>query len=161
VAAVQGSAAGAGISLLAAADLVVAAAGTRFVLAYTSLGLVPDGGSTWSLPRVVGVRRALELALTNRTLDAAEAMAWGLVTRVVPDEALAPEADRLVGDLAAGPPAALAAAKRLLRRGADSSLDEQLRREAAAMVAAGRSGDGREGVAAFVEKRKPRFSSPT
>jgi len=161
VAAVQGSAAGAGISLLAVADLVVAAEHTRFVLAYTSLGLVPDGGSTWSLPRVVGVRRALELALTNRTLDAAEAMAWGLVTRVVPDEELDAEADRLVGDLAAGPPAALAAAKRLLQRGADASLDEQLRREAASMVAAGSSDDGREGVAAFVEKRPPRFSPPT
>jgi 2-(1,2-epoxy-1,2-dihydrophenyl)acetyl-CoA isomerase len=160
VAAVQGSAAGAGISLLAAADLVVAAERTRFVLAYTSLGLVPDGGSTWSLPRAVGLRRALDLALTNRSLDAAEALAWGLVSRIVPDEALADEADRLVTDLAAGPHAALVAAKGLLRRGLDSSLDEQLRREAEAMVRAGGSADGQEGVAAFLEKRPPRFSAP-
>jgi 2-(1,2-epoxy-1,2-dihydrophenyl)acetyl-CoA isomerase len=161
VAAVQGSAAGAGISLFAAADLVVAAENTRFVLAYTSLGLVPDGGSTWSLPRAVGLRRALELVLTNRTLDAAEALAWGLVTRVVPDDELTAEADRLVTELAEGPPAALAAAKRLVRDGLGASLDEQLRREAAAMVLAGNSADGQEGVAAFVEKRRARFSPPT
>jgi 2-(1,2-epoxy-1,2-dihydrophenyl)acetyl-CoA isomerase len=161
VAAVQGSAAGAGISLLAAADLVVAAERTRFVLAYTSLGLVPDGGSTWSLPRAVGLRRALELALTNRPLDASEALAWGLVTRVVPDDELSDEAERLVTELAAGPPAALAAAKRLLKSGLGSSLDEQLTREAAAMVVAGNSVDGQEGVAAFVEKRRARFSPPT
>ena len=157
VAAVQGSAAGAGISLVAAADLVVAAQHTRFVLAYTSLGLVPDGGSTWSLPRLVGTRRALDLALTNRTLDADEALAWGLVSRVVADEELSDATDRLVAQLAAGPTGAFAATKRLIAAAPTATLDEQLDRERAAMVAAGASADGQDGVAAFVEKRPPRF----
>lgn len=134
VAAVQGSAAGAGISLLAAADLVVAAAGTRFVLAYTSLGLVPDGGSTWTLPRLVGPRRALDLALTNRTLDAAEALAWGLVTRVVPDEELIDHSERLVAELVGGP-------RRARRRQAAPAT--RRRRVAGRAARPGRSGDGR------------------
>lgn len=159
VAAVHGSAAGAGLSLLAGADLVVAAAGTRFVMAYAAVGLAPDGGSTWYLPRLVGLRRATELALTNRVLDADEAEAWGLVTRVVAADALAEESERLVADLAAGATGALGAAKRLLRESLSASLDEQLDRESVAMVAAGRSADGQEGVAAFVEKRRPRFGA--
>ncbi len=96
VAAVQGSAAGAGFALALAADLVLAAESARFVLAYTGIGLTPDGGTTWYLERTVGRRRALELVLTNRALSAAEALDWGLVTRVVPDEELKAAAEELV-----------------------------------------------------------------
>jgi 2-(1,2-epoxy-1,2-dihydrophenyl)acetyl-CoA isomerase len=126
-------------------------------MAYTGIGLVPDGGSTWYLPRVIGVRRATELALTNRVLSADEACEWGLVTQVVADADLQTEAAALAVRLAAGPTRALGAAKRLLRQSLDHDLSEQLDAEAAAMVAAGRSADGREGVAAFVEKRPPAF----
>jgi 2-(1,2-epoxy-1,2-dihydrophenyl)acetyl-CoA isomerase len=157
VAAVQGSAAGAGLSLVLGADLVVAGASARFVLAYTGIGLVPDGGSTWYLARLVGLRRATELALTNRVLDAREALDWGLVTRVVPDDDVDTEADALVTQLAAGPTGALASAKRLLHRSLQSSLSDQLRAEAIEMVRAGESRDGQEGVRAFVEKRPPQF----
>ncbi len=159
VAAVQGSAAGAGLSLVAGADLVVAAESTRFVLAYTGIGLVPDGGSTWHLPRLIGARRTAELAFTNRALDAHEAMAWGLVTRVVADPDLQSAADQLVADLAAGPGGAFGATKRLLRESWSATLADQLGREATAMVIAGESADGQEGVAAFVEKRPPVFGT--
>jgi len=158
VAAVQGSAAGAGLALVAGADLVLAEASARFVLAYTAIGLVPDGGSTWYLPRVVGTRRALELALTNRVLSADEACEWGLVTRVVADGTLGAEADALVATLAAGPTRAFAATKRLLRASLSMSLESQLTHEATEMVVAGESDDGLEGVTAFVEKRAPTFT---
>ncbi len=157
VAAVNGSAAGAGFSLVLGADLVIAGASTRFVLAYTGIGLVPDGGSTWYLTRLVGLRRATELALTNRVLTAEEALAWGLVTRVVPDDTVDAEAEALVAQLATGPTEAFAETKRLLRRSLQASLPDQLGDEAIAMVRAGSSSDGQEGVRAFVEKRAPQF----
>jgi 2-(1,2-epoxy-1,2-dihydrophenyl)acetyl-CoA isomerase len=157
VAAVQGNAAGAGLSLVAGADLVLAGEDTRFVLAYTGIGLIPDAGSTWYLPRLVGHRRASELAFTNRVLDAHEALAWGLITRVVADRDLLSEAEQLVAKLAAGPRGAFGATKRLLRESWSVSLADQLGREAAAIVLAGESADGQEGVAAFVEKRPPAF----
>jgi len=157
VAAVQGSAAGAGLALVAGADYVLAAQSAKLVMAYTAIGLVPDGGSTWYLARVVGLRRAVELALTNRVLSADEACEWGLVNRVVADEDLQAEAAAVALSLAAGPTRALGAAKRLLRQSLDHDLDEQLDAEATAMAAAGRSADGREGVAAFAEKRPPTF----
>jgi 2-(1,2-epoxy-1,2-dihydrophenyl)acetyl-CoA isomerase len=158
VAAVQGRAAGAGLALVAGADLVLAGASAKFVMAYTGIGLVPDGGSTWYLPRVVGTRRALELALTNWVLTAEEACSWGLVTRVVPDDELMEKTEAIVTQLAGGPTRAYAAAKRLVRDAATNDLETQLAREAAEMVAAGRTADGIEGVAAFVEKRRPRFT---
>jgi 2-(1,2-epoxy-1,2-dihydrophenyl)acetyl-CoA isomerase len=158
VAAVQGSAAGAGLALVAGADLVLAGASAKFVMAYTGIGLVPDGGSTWYLPRVVGARRALELALTNWVLSAEEAREWGLVTRVVPDDELPEKTDAFVAQLAGGPTRAYAATKRLLRDSSTTDLETQLAREAAAMVAAGRTADGIEGTTAFVEKRRPTFT---
>ncbi len=157
VASVQGSAAGAGLALVAGADLVLAAYSTKFVMAYTGIGLVPDGGSTWYLPRVVGTRRALELALTNWVLTAEEAHAWGLVTRVLPDSELAEKTDAFVAQIAAGPTGAYAAAKRLIRSSSTMSLENQLALEASEMVAAGGTADGVEGVRAFAEKRQPRF----
>jgi 2-(1,2-epoxy-1,2-dihydrophenyl)acetyl-CoA isomerase len=157
VVAVQGSAAGAGLALVAGADLVVAAASAKLVMAYTGIGLVPDGGSTWYLPRVVGVRRATELSLTNRVLTADEALSWGLVNAVVPDDELAASAEAVARELAAGPTLAFGAAKRLLRSSLANDLESQLAHEAEAMVSAGESDDGREGVAAFAEKRTPQF----
>ena len=158
VAAVQGSAAGAGLSLLAGADLVVAGASAKLVMAYTGIGLVPDGGSTWYLPRIVGMRRAAELALTNRVLSAQEALEWGLVSAVVPDGDLSADAENVAKELAAGPTLAFGAVKRLLRESLEYDLEAQLAHEAEAMVRAGESDDGREGVAAFTEKRPPRFT---
>ena len=157
VAAVQGSAAGAGLALVAGADLVVAAESAKLVMAYTAIGLTPDGGSTWFLERLVGRQRALELVLTNRVLTAAEACAWGIVTRVVPDRDLTAEAETLVATLAAGPTHAFGAAKRLLAAAPRASLAEQLDDEGWEIVRASGSSDAVEGVAAFAEKRRPTF----
>ena len=157
IAAVHGAAAGAGMSLVCAADIVLAAESARFTLAYTRVGLAPDGSSTFSLTRLVGLRRALELALTNRVLSAKEALDWGLVTRVVPDAELQPEADALAKQLAAGPTKALGAAKRLLRDGSTETLETQMELEARAIADAARTADAREGIAAFLEKRQPQF----
>lgn len=157
IAAVQGSAAGAGIGLVLGADLVVAGESAKFVLAYTGIGLTPDGSTSWSLPRVVGLHRALDLALTNRVLSAAEAAEWGIVTRVVPDADVLTDATALAEQIAGGPTQAFGAVKRLIRGAFDHSLEEHLVLETESMVAAGRSADGLEGVAAFVEKRPPVF----
>jgi 2-(1,2-epoxy-1,2-dihydrophenyl)acetyl-CoA isomerase len=157
VAAVHGSAAGAGLSLAAAADLVLAGASSRFVMAYTAIGLTPDGSGTWSLPRLVGLRRALELTLTNRRLSAAEAVQEGLATRVVPDDALAGEALALARSLAAGPTGALGAAKRLLRESLGRDLEAQMALETQSRAAAAASADSAEGIAAFLGKRTPGF----
>jgi len=157
VAAVHGSVAGAGLPLACAADIVLAAETTRFRLAYTGIGLTPDGGSTFFLPRIIGLKRALELTLTNRTLSAQEALEWGIVTRVVPDGALQEQAWRLAAELAAGPTAAYAAAKRLLQSGLTESLETQLEYESQAIARMAATGDATEGISAFLEKRQPRF----
>ena len=157
VAAVQGSAAGAGLGLVLAADLVVAGESTRFVMAYTAIGLTPDGSSSWFLPHLVGTRRALELTLTNRVLGAEEAERWGIVTRVVADRDVLDQATALASQLAAGPSKAFAGARRLLRESWGRSLDEQLRAEVEELAAAGATDDAREGLDAFLEKRAPRF----
>lgn len=148
VAAVQGAVAGAGLGLVGAADLVVAAEDTTFVAAYTAIGYTPDAGVTWSLPRLAGPRLALDLLLTNRRLTAAEALAAGLVTSVVPDAepAAAALAARLTG-VASG------VTKRLVRQGLSASFDRQLDDEARAIAEAAVSPSGRDGVAAFLGKR--------
>jgi 2-(1,2-epoxy-1,2-dihydrophenyl)acetyl-CoA isomerase len=158
VASVQGSAAGAGMALVAGADLVLAAYSTKFVMAYTGIGLVPDGGSTWYLPRVVGPRRALELAITNWALTADEAHELGLVTRVLPDSELEEKTEAFVAQIAAGPTRAYGAAKRLIRSSLSMTLENQLALEASEMNEAGRSADGIEGVRAFADKRSPSFT---
>jgi len=159
VAAVQGSAAGAGMGLVGASDLVVAAESAKFVMAYTGVGLTPDGSSSWFLPRLIGLRRALELTFTNRVLSAAEALDWGLITQVVPDDELHDQAAALAAKVATGPPRALAAAKRLLHTSLEDTLETHLAREAEAISAASGTSEGIEGVAAFNEKRKPVFNA--
>lgn len=157
VVAVNGVAAGAGMSLAVAGDLVLAAESARFVMAYTAAGLSPDGSSSYFLPRLIGLRRAQELMLTNRLLSAEEALEWGLINRVVPDARLAAEARELAQTLAQGPTRAFGTVKALLNESFSGTLETQLEREARGIVAMGRSADGREGVRAFVEKRPPSF----
>ena len=157
VVAVNGIAAGAGMSLAIAGDLVLAAESAGFVMAYTAAGLSPDASSSYFLPRLVGLRRAQELMLTNRRLSAAEALEWGLVTRVVGDADLLGEARSLAKAIAQGPTRAFGTVKALLHESLGGNLETQMEREARGIVAMGRSADGREGVRAFVEKRKPIF----
>lgn len=154
---VHGSAAGAGMSLALAADLVVAAASARFTMAYTRIGLCPDGSSSYFLSRTVGLRRALELALTNRTLSAQEAADWGIVNRVVPDSEVFNEARSLATELATGPTRGLAAAKRLLRDGWTETLETQMEAESRAIADVARTADAQEGIRAFLDKRPPCF----
>jgi len=158
VAAVQGSAAGAGLGLVAASDLAVAAESAKFVMAYTGIGLTPDGSSTFFLPRLVGARRAAELALTNRVLSAAEALEWGIVNRVVADDTLPDEAEAWARQLAAGPTRVYGATKRLLRESWNESLETQMEAESEVIAEAGARLDAAEGTGAFVEKRAPRFT---
>jgi 2-(1,2-epoxy-1,2-dihydrophenyl)acetyl-CoA isomerase len=153
LAAVNGVAAGAGMSLAMACDLVVAAASARFTMAYSKIGATPDGSSTYFLPRLVGLRRALELVYTNRVLPAQEAAAWGLVTRVVPDAELSAAVMALAAELAAGPTLALGRAKRLFLLSAHESLETQMEHEAQCIARSSQTADFREGITAFVEKR--------
>jgi 2-(1,2-epoxy-1,2-dihydrophenyl)acetyl-CoA isomerase len=158
VAAVQGPVAGAGVGLAAAADLTIAAADATFLLAYTGIGYSPDAGVTWSLPRLVGPKRALDLLLTNRRISAHEAADLGLVSRVVDPGQLSGEADRLAAALAGGATGAIGATRRLVAAGLSNELDAHLDREARCLAEAAVSADGREGVTAFLEKRPPRFN---
>jgi 2-(1,2-epoxy-1,2-dihydrophenyl)acetyl-CoA isomerase len=157
VAAVQGSAAGAGMGFVGAADLVVAGESTKFLMAYTAVGLTPDGSSSWFLPRLVGLRRALELTFTNRVLSAPEALEWGLVNRVVPDDEVASAGEALAAQLAAGPTGSLGGAKRLLHGSLEATLETHLAREADEVSLAATRAESAEGIAAFVEKRAPNF----
>lgn len=157
IAAINGVAAGGGFSIACAADLAIAAESARFTMAYTRIGLSPDGGGSFALPRLVGLRRALDLTLTNRLFTAAEALEWGVVTRVVPDDQLAAEAQALAAQLAAGSRQAQGAAKRLLRASQQTSLETQLAAEGEQIAANAAAADGREGIAAFLAKRPPRF----
>ena len=155
IAAVNGTAAGAGVGLVAMADLAVAAESAKFSLAYTGVGLTPDGSTSYFLPRVLGMKRAMELVLTNRPLTAAEALDWGLVNKVVPDGQAAAEAAALAARLAAGPLGAFGQAKRLLRSGA--SLEAQLEDESRTIARQSKGAEAAEGIGAFLGKRKPEF----
>jgi 2-(1,2-epoxy-1,2-dihydrophenyl)acetyl-CoA isomerase len=157
VAAVSGSAGGAGMSLVAACDLVVAGESAKFTMGYTKAGLVPDGTSSFFLARVVGLRRAADLVLTNRVLTATQAEEWGLVNRVVPDSAVREEALAIARSLAAGPTKAFGLAKRVLYEGAASTLEDAMERESRYIAAAASTHDAVEGIAAFVAKRAPEF----
>jgi 2-(1,2-epoxy-1,2-dihydrophenyl)acetyl-CoA isomerase len=158
IAAVNGVAAGAGASLALACDLRIAAAEARFVLAFGRIGLVPDSGATWFLPRLVGPAKAAEMALIGDPVDAAEALRIGLVSRVVPLAALMTEARALADRLAAGAPLATSLTKAALQRALTIDLDEALDGEAKLQGIAGASDDHAEGLAAFREKRDPRFA---
>lgn len=158
IAAVNGVAAGAGASLAFACDLRIASQEARFVLAFGRIGLVPDSGATWFLPRLVGPAKAAELALVGDPIDAAEALRLGLVSKVVPGPELMSEARALAERLAAGAPLALALTKGALQRSMTIDLDQALEGEAKLQGIAGASADHAEGLAAFREKRPPRFS---
>jgi len=158
VGAINGVAAGAGASLAFACDIRLAAEGASFVLAFGRIGLVPDSGATWFLPRLVGPAKAAELALLGGSLSAAEAERFGLVAGVSNGDALAADARALAGRLAGLAPRALALTKRALQRSWSVDLDEALEDEALRQGIAGATADHAEGLAAFLEKRPPRFS---
>jgi 2-(1,2-epoxy-1,2-dihydrophenyl)acetyl-CoA isomerase len=158
VAAVNGVAAGGGFSLAMACDLVLAQEGATFTSAYSRIGASPDGSLSYFLPRMIGVRRTLELVLTNRVLSAQEAQAWGLVTRVVPAAQLLAEARKLAEELAAGPTLAFGRARELIYGSVDHSLETQLELEARGIIASSRSEDFRNATRAFVEKRKAAYT---
>jgi 2-(1,2-epoxy-1,2-dihydrophenyl)acetyl-CoA isomerase len=158
IAAVNGVAAGAGASLALACDLVIAARSASFIQAFSKLGLVPDSGATWFLPRRVGSARALGLALLGERLPAAEAAAWGLIWRCVEDDAFAPEVDRLAEALAAGPTRGLVRTREAMQAAATNPLAAQLDLERDLQRELGYTDDYAEGVAAFAGKRAPRFT---
>jgi 2-(1,2-epoxy-1,2-dihydrophenyl)acetyl-CoA isomerase len=154
---INGPAAGAGLALALLGDIALAAASAKFAAGYPGIGLSPDGGATWLLPRVVGLRRAQEILLLNAPLGAEQAAAIGLVTRVVADAGLLAETESLALKLAAGPTGALGRTRALLLSSAETGLDQQMALEAHAVAASGTGSDGREGIAAFLEKRQPAF----
>ena len=155
--AVNGVAAGGGLSFALSGDVVIAAESARFTMAYSKIAATPDGSSSYFLPRLIGLRRSLELYLTNRVLSAREALEWGLVTRVVPDAELKPAVDALARELAAGPTLAIGGAKRLFHQSTWESLETQMELEAQAIAASGHTEDFREGVTAFANKKTPTF----
>jgi 2-(1,2-epoxy-1,2-dihydrophenyl)acetyl-CoA isomerase len=157
ITAVNGVAAGGGLSLALSGDLVLAAESARFTMAYSRIAATPDGSSSYWLPRLVGIRRAIELFYTNRVLTAREALEWGLVTRVVPDAELADEAGKLARELAQGPTLALGRGKRLFHASTTESLETQMELESQRIAESGHTEDFAEGVRAFVEKRPPVF----
>jgi 2-(1,2-epoxy-1,2-dihydrophenyl)acetyl-CoA isomerase len=158
VASVRGAAAGFGMSLMLACDLAIAADNAYFSLAYSLIGASPDGGSTFALPRIVGAKKAMEIALLSDRFDAATAERLGLVNRVVPTAALEDETARLAARLAGGPTAVYGRTKQLLNAALNSSLESQLQREAEAFAQSASEPAFAEGVRAFIEKRKPQWS---
>jgi 2-(1,2-epoxy-1,2-dihydrophenyl)acetyl-CoA isomerase len=158
VGAINGVAAGAGASLAMACDIRIASDAATFSLAFGRVGLVPDSGATWFLPRLVGGTRAAELALLNDPVSAADAVRLGLVGRMVEEADLATEARSIAARLAAGAPKAIALTKRALNAAWDHDLDAALEYEAHLQDMAGRTKDHAEGLAAFMDKRKPRFT---
>lgn len=154
---IAGPAAGAGLSLAVLGDIAIASRAARFSLAYAAVGLSPDGGASWLLPRLIGLRRAQELALTNVQLTADEAAELGLITRAVEAAELEGEVEKLVAQLQTAATAALGRTRQLLLASFQSTFETQMDMEATAISELMRTTDAREGVAAFLEKRKPRF----
>lgn len=157
VAAIKGGVGGGGLGLLYAADIVVAAEDARFSVAYAGIGMTADGGNTWFLPRMVGLRMAQKLFLLNRPLTAHEALDAGIVTQVAPRDAVENEAMALAKELSAGPTRSFGAVRRMLRQSFETGLSDQLNAEKESIVAASQSDDVQEGVSAFLAKRKPQF----
>jgi 2-(1,2-epoxy-1,2-dihydrophenyl)acetyl-CoA isomerase len=157
ITAVNGPAAGVGMSFALMGDLILCARSAYFLQAFRRIGLVPDGGSTWLLPRLIGRARAIELSLLGERLPAETALAWGLVNRVFDDTALMDEARRLAAELAAGPTVALGMISRLYWESPQNSYEQQLDQECRSQRLAGATADFREGVKAFLEKRPAKF----
>src|ERR1700757_4001831 len=158
ITAVNGVAAGAGFSLAVTGDLVLAAGSASFTMAYTAAGLSPDGSSSFYLPRLIGVRKTQELMLTNRTLSAAEALAWGLVTEVADSAELAARTDALAEKIASGARQSASAVKKLVLMSFKTGLEEKMEWEGRLIAECADSPDGSEGINAFLEKRRPQFA---
>ncbi len=158
IARVNGVAAGAGANIALACDVVIAAKSAKFIQSFASIGLIPDSGGTWVLPRLVGQARALGLALTAEPLLAEQAAEWGLIWKAVDDEQLDAEVDALAARFAGAPTRGLAAIKRMIRESWGHSLDQELDLQRDVMRELGMSEDYREGVSAFMEKRTPKFT---
>jgi 2-(1,2-epoxy-1,2-dihydrophenyl)acetyl-CoA isomerase len=158
ICAVNGVAAGAGANIALASDIVIAARGAKFIQSFANIGLIPDSGGTWTLPRLAGQARALGLALTGEPLTAERAEAWGMIWKCVDDDKLVEETDALAAKFAAAPTRGLAMTKKLIRESGARALADQLDVERDAQRALGRTTDYKEGVAAFMEKRTPKFS---
>jgi 2-(1,2-epoxy-1,2-dihydrophenyl)acetyl-CoA isomerase len=161
VASVHGAVAGFGLSLMNACDLVIAADDAYFTSAYRNIGLTPDGGGSWSLPRLIGIRRAMEIMLLGERFDARRALEIGLVNRVVPAAELQAATDAMVNSLVSAPVLAIRNAKRLVRASLDNALSVQLDAEATSFGACAASDDFAEGIGAFLEKRPARFGQET
>jgi 2-(1,2-epoxy-1,2-dihydrophenyl)acetyl-CoA isomerase len=159
IAAVNGVAAGAGFPLAVCCDIVIAAESARFSLAYVNIGLNPDGGSTFLLPRVLGLQRSLYLAFTGEFVNAQRAEEWGLVNQVVKDEELMETTTALAQKLAAGPTLAMGRAKALINQSLNESLETQMENETRAIALSGATEDFQEGVTAFLSKRSPNFQA--
>jgi len=157
ISAVNGVAAGAGMGLVCASDFALAAESARFTMAYTRIGLAPDGGSSYYLTRIVGLRKAMELTLTNHQLSATEALELGIVNQVVPDEELTVKVESLASQLASGATKAYGAAKHLLYNAWTETLETQMELESQTIAAMAHTEDAQEAIAAFVEKRTPRL----
>ena len=157
IAAVNGTAAGAGFSLAMAADMAIAARSAKFTMAYTRIGLTPDGAATYHVPRIIGWRRAMELFVTNRVLSAEDALDWGLVNWVVEDADLEREALELAHALAEGPTAAFGRVKKLMKASESNDVVTQMAAEGKGIVESAGTDDGREGLSAFLQKRDPVF----
>jgi 2-(1,2-epoxy-1,2-dihydrophenyl)acetyl-CoA isomerase len=158
ICAVNGVAAGAGANIALACDIVIAAKSAKFIQSFANIGLIPDSGGTWALPRLAGQARALGLALTGEPLTAERAEAWGMIWKCVDDEKLGEEVDALAGKFASAPTRGLALTKKLIRESGARALEAQLDVERDAQRALGRTGDYKEGVGAFMEKRTPTFT---
>ena len=159
ITAVNGTAAGAGFSLAVAGDLVLAAESATFTMAYTRVGLSPDGSSSYYLPRLIGMARTKQLMLTNRALTAPEALSWGLLTEVVADDQLAARTDELAEQMAGTAAGSNGGVKALLLGSFANGLEEQMELEGRLIAARAETAEGREGVDAFLAKRRPDFST--
>ena len=157
IAAINGTAAGGGLSLALTTDLAISAESAKFTMAYTNAGLAPDGSSSFYLAKMVGMRRAKEMALLNTVLSAEQALDWGLINKMVPDDELMTNAMAMARKLAQGSMTAYGETKRLILAGATESLESQMELEGRAISSLAGSPDGREGVGAFIDKRKPEF----